>query len=143
MFVVPFAGFQLLDIYWKNEHRLMCTGEICTAAERDRYEKANLYICGELRSSSSLESKGSSMEMLCGNVIWPKEGGGFVNGNGGKTADPSDLNLESREHNPSATPASDKLKDGENITLGSSDWTFLQIPQKNSRNELLRRVVAD
>ena len=44
-----------------------------------------------LRSSSSLESKGSSIEMLCGNAIWPKEGGGFVNGNGGKTADPSDL----------------------------------------------------
>ena len=44
-----------------------------------------------LRSSSSLESKESSIEMLCGNVIWPKEGGGFVNGNGGKTADPSDL----------------------------------------------------
>ncbi|KAL1819418.1 hypothetical protein DCAR_0415684 [Daucus carota subsp. sativus] len=51
MFVVPFAGFQLLDIYWKNEHRLMCTGEICTAAERDRYEKAiyksqrNVILC--------------------------------------------------------------------------------------------------
>ncbi|XP_009771818.1 uncharacterized protein LOC107805719 [Nicotiana tabacum] len=40
LFIVPFAGFQLLDIYWKNEHRLMCTGEICTAAERDRYEKS-------------------------------------------------------------------------------------------------------
>ncbi|KAL1820033.1 hypothetical protein ACET3Z_014902 [Daucus carota] len=26
-----------------------------------------------------------------GNAIWPKEGGGFVNGNGEKTADPSDL----------------------------------------------------
>ncbi|KAJ6888228.1 hypothetical protein NC652_029306 [Populus alba x Populus x berolinensis] len=40
LFVVPFAGFQLLDIYWKMEHRLMCTGETCTAAERDRYEKS-------------------------------------------------------------------------------------------------------
>ncbi|OMO72369.1 hypothetical protein CCACVL1_17838 [Corchorus capsularis] len=40
LFIVPFAGFQLLDIYWKNEHRLMCTSEICTAAERDRYEKS-------------------------------------------------------------------------------------------------------
>ncbi|MCD7452952.1 hypothetical protein HAX54_018921 [Datura stramonium] len=40
LFIIPFAGFQLLDIYWKNEHRLMCTGEICTAAERDRYEKS-------------------------------------------------------------------------------------------------------
>ncbi|KAK1288649.1 hypothetical protein QJS10_CPB19g01683 [Acorus calamus] len=38
--VVPFAAFQLLDIYWKNEHRLMCTSEVCTAAERDRYEKS-------------------------------------------------------------------------------------------------------
>ncbi|GAA0138437.1 membrane traffic protein [Lithospermum erythrorhizon] len=40
LFIVPFAAFQLLDIYWKNEHRLMCTGEICTAAERDRYDKS-------------------------------------------------------------------------------------------------------
>ncbi|XP_047977561.1 uncharacterized protein LOC125219582 [Salvia hispanica] len=40
LFIVPFAGFQLLDIYWKNEHRLMCTGEVCTAAERNRYEKS-------------------------------------------------------------------------------------------------------
>uniref|UniRef100_A0A7N0TGG6 Endoplasmic reticulum transmembrane protein n=1 Tax=Kalanchoe fedtschenkoi TaxID=63787 RepID=A0A7N0TGG6_KALFE len=40
MSIVPFAGFQLLDLYWKNEHRLMCTAEVCTAAERDRYEKA-------------------------------------------------------------------------------------------------------
>ncbi|XP_074276258.1 uncharacterized protein LOC141600009 [Silene latifolia] len=51
MFVIPFAGFQLLDIYWKYEHRLMCTSEICTAAERDRYEKAiyksqrNVVLC--------------------------------------------------------------------------------------------------
>ncbi|KVI07868.1 hypothetical protein Ccrd_013764, partial [Cynara cardunculus var. scolymus] len=40
MFIVPFAGFQLLDIYWKNEHRLMCSGETCTTAERDRYERS-------------------------------------------------------------------------------------------------------
>ncbi|CAA0831780.1 B-cell receptor-associated 31-like [Striga hermonthica] len=40
LFIIPFSTFQLLDIYWKNEHRLMCTGEICTAAERDRYEKS-------------------------------------------------------------------------------------------------------
>lgn len=32
-------GF-MLDIYWKNEHRLRCSGETCTAAERDRYEKS-------------------------------------------------------------------------------------------------------
>ncbi|KAJ7975286.1 B-cell receptor-associated-like protein [Quillaja saponaria] len=40
LFIIPFAGFQLLDIYWKNEHRLTCTSEVCTAAERDRYEKS-------------------------------------------------------------------------------------------------------
>ncbi|KAM1453248.1 hypothetical protein ACFX15_002920 [Malus domestica] len=40
LFIVPFAGFQLLDIYWKNEHRLACTSDICTAPERDRYEKS-------------------------------------------------------------------------------------------------------
>ncbi|XP_059300092.1 uncharacterized protein LOC132052527 isoform X2 [Lycium ferocissimum] len=41
LFIVPFSAFQLLDIYWKNEHRLMCTGEICTASERDRYDKSS------------------------------------------------------------------------------------------------------
>ncbi|XP_057763483.1 uncharacterized protein LOC130983282 isoform X1 [Arachis stenosperma] len=41
LFIVPFAGFQLVDIYWKNEHRLMCTSDVCTAAERDRYEKSS------------------------------------------------------------------------------------------------------
>ncbi|KAK5839623.1 hypothetical protein GOBAR_AA29205 [Gossypium barbadense] len=46
LFIIPFAGFQLLDIYWKNEHRLMCTSEICTAAERDRYEKSLLLKWG-------------------------------------------------------------------------------------------------
>ena len=51
LFVVPFSCFQLLDIYWKNEHRLMCTSDICTAAERDRYEKSiykaqrNVILC--------------------------------------------------------------------------------------------------
>ncbi|KAL0464064.1 UNVERIFIED_CONTAM: hypothetical protein Slati_0294000 [Sesamum latifolium] len=40
LFIIPFSAFQLLDIYWKNEHRLMCSGETCTAAERDRYEKS-------------------------------------------------------------------------------------------------------
>ncbi|KAI7746079.1 hypothetical protein M8C21_024644 [Ambrosia artemisiifolia] len=40
LFIIPFAAFQILDIYWKNEHRLMCSGETCTAAERDRYEKS-------------------------------------------------------------------------------------------------------
>ncbi|OIW21492.1 hypothetical protein TanjilG_05141 [Lupinus angustifolius] len=51
LFVIPFAGFQLLDLYWKNEHRLTCTSEVCTATERDRYEKAiykaqrNVILC--------------------------------------------------------------------------------------------------
>ncbi|XP_044465292.1 uncharacterized protein LOC123195571 [Mangifera indica] len=51
LFVVPFSAFQLMDLYWKNEHRLMCTSEICTAAERDRYEKSiykaqkNVILC--------------------------------------------------------------------------------------------------
>ncbi|KAJ3674120.1 hypothetical protein LUZ60_006112 [Juncus effusus] len=35
-----FAAFQLLDLYWKNEHRLMCTSDICTSEERTRYEKS-------------------------------------------------------------------------------------------------------
>ena len=38
--VIPFAGFQLLDLYWKNEHRLMCTSEVCTSEEMIRYEKS-------------------------------------------------------------------------------------------------------
>ncbi|KEH27880.1 B-cell receptor-associated-like protein [Medicago truncatula] len=39
------------DIYWKAEHRLMCTSDVCTAAERDRYEKTtykaqrNVILC--------------------------------------------------------------------------------------------------
>ncbi|XP_059641762.1 uncharacterized protein LOC132283768 [Cornus florida] len=51
MFIVPFAGFQLLDIYWKSEHRMMCAGETCTAAERDRHDKSiykaqrNVILC--------------------------------------------------------------------------------------------------
>ncbi|CAL0332590.1 unnamed protein product [Lupinus luteus] len=51
LFVIPFAGFQLLDLYWKNEHRLTCTSDVCTATERDRYEKAiykaqrNVILC--------------------------------------------------------------------------------------------------
>lgn len=49
--VLPFAAFQLLDIYWKNEHRLMCTGEVCTSEERVRFEKTifkaqrNVILC--------------------------------------------------------------------------------------------------
>uniref|UniRef100_A0ACD5X1M6 Uncharacterized protein n=1 Tax=Avena sativa TaxID=4498 RepID=A0ACD5X1M6_AVESA len=49
--VLPFAAFQLLDIYWKKEHRLMCTAEVCTAEERVRFEKSifkaqrNVILC--------------------------------------------------------------------------------------------------
>ena len=49
--VLPFAAFQLLDIYWKNEHRLICTGEMCTSEERVRFEKSifksqrNVILC--------------------------------------------------------------------------------------------------
>ena len=49
--IVAFAGFQLLDLYWKYEHRLMCSSEVCTATERDRYEKSiykaqrNVVLC--------------------------------------------------------------------------------------------------
>jgi len=28
------------DIYWKNEHRLLCSSEVCTTTERDRHEKS-------------------------------------------------------------------------------------------------------
>lgn len=39
-------GFVILfvDIYWKKEHRLMCTSEICTASERDRFEKSVIFF---------------------------------------------------------------------------------------------------
>ncbi|URE24980.1 erwinia induced protein 2 [Musa troglodytarum] len=49
--IVPFAAFQFLDLRWKNEHRLMCTSEICTTEERTRYEKSifkaqrNVILC--------------------------------------------------------------------------------------------------
>ncbi|CAL9131455.1 unnamed protein product [Musa textilis] len=49
--IVPFVAFQFLDLRWKNEHRLMCTSEICTTEERTRYEKSifkaqrNVILC--------------------------------------------------------------------------------------------------
>ncbi|KAK8503972.1 hypothetical protein V6N13_021748 [Hibiscus sabdariffa] len=49
--VLSFSLLLLADIYWKNEHRLECTSEICTAEERDRYEKSiykaqrNVILC--------------------------------------------------------------------------------------------------
>ncbi|CAN6478955.1 unnamed protein product [Victoria cruziana] len=45
MGIVPFALFQLMDIYWKNEHRLSCSSAVCTASERDRYERAVRILC--------------------------------------------------------------------------------------------------
>ncbi|CAD5196101.1 uncharacterized protein LOC103971348 isoform X2 [Musa acuminata AAA Group] len=49
--ILPFAAFQLLDLHWKNEHRLMCTSDVCTIEERTRYEKSifkaqrNIILC--------------------------------------------------------------------------------------------------
>eukprot|EP00268_Persea_americana_P029365 TRINITY_DN2840_c0_g1_i5.p1 TRINITY_DN2840_c0_g1~~TRINITY_DN2840_c0_g1_i5.p1 ORF type:complete len:273 (+),score=7.03 TRINITY_DN2840_c0_g1_i5:109-819(+) len=43
--------FSLVGICWKNGHRLMCTGEACTASDRDRYEisiykaQRNVILC--------------------------------------------------------------------------------------------------
>ncbi|XP_039029007.1 uncharacterized protein LOC120163051 isoform X2 [Hibiscus syriacus] len=62
LFIVPFAGFQLLDIYWKNEHRLSCTSEICTASERDRYEKS-VYL-QDLQVSQGNRAFGGSREEI-------------------------------------------------------------------------------
>ncbi|XP_047321337.1 uncharacterized protein LOC124925387 [Impatiens glandulifera] len=51
IFIVPFAAFQILDIYWKYENRSICTGDNCTASERDRYDKSifksqrNMILC--------------------------------------------------------------------------------------------------
>ncbi|KAH9314282.1 hypothetical protein KI387_022909, partial [Taxus chinensis] len=38
--ILPFAAFQLLDIYWKNEHRILCESHDCTAEEWHRYERS-------------------------------------------------------------------------------------------------------
>ncbi|XP_020584686.1 uncharacterized protein LOC110027545 isoform X3 [Phalaenopsis equestris] len=45
--VLPFAVLQLMDLYWKKEHFLICVSEVCTASERDRYEKS---ICKAQRN---------------------------------------------------------------------------------------------
>ncbi|PON47664.1 B-cell receptor-associated protein [Parasponia andersonii] len=42
--IVELSSLLSVDIYWKNEHRLMCTSEICTAAERDRYKKSASFV---------------------------------------------------------------------------------------------------
>nr|CAB3496529.1 unnamed protein product [Digitaria exilis] len=43
--VIPFAAFQLLDIYWKKEHRLMCNSDVCTAEERMFKAQRNVILC--------------------------------------------------------------------------------------------------
>ena len=50
-------GFVILfvDIYWKKEHRLMCTSEICTASERDRFEKSVIFFFFSLYLFVNLE----------------------------------------------------------------------------------------
>ncbi|KAE8701290.1 hypothetical protein F3Y22_tig00110548pilonHSYRG00706 [Hibiscus syriacus] len=47
LFISPFSGFHLLDIYW-NEHRLEYTAEICTVDERDRYDKSSYLAVGDV-----------------------------------------------------------------------------------------------
>ncbi|KAJ7558894.1 hypothetical protein O6H91_04G060900 [Diphasiastrum complanatum] len=37
--LIPFAIFTLLDIYWKYENVTKCTSDICTAYEKNHYEK--------------------------------------------------------------------------------------------------------
>eukprot|EP00270_Netrium_digitus_P019221 TRINITY_DN7543_c0_g1_i1.p1 TRINITY_DN7543_c0_g1~~TRINITY_DN7543_c0_g1_i1.p1 ORF type:complete len:130 (-),score=15.96 TRINITY_DN7543_c0_g1_i1:216-605(-) len=37
--VVPFALFQLLDVYLKYEFSPKCDGPLCTSADHDRFEK--------------------------------------------------------------------------------------------------------
>ncbi|KAK8952438.1 hypothetical protein KSP39_PZI003088 [Platanthera zijinensis] len=49
--LIPFAVFNLLDLYWKSEHRLTCTSDVCTQEERIRYERSlfkaqrNVILC--------------------------------------------------------------------------------------------------
>ncbi|KAI0507153.1 uncharacterized protein LOC110098666 [Dendrobium catenatum] len=49
--LIPFAVFNLLDLYWKNEHRLKCSSEVCTEEERVHYERSvykaqrNVILC--------------------------------------------------------------------------------------------------
>ncbi|WOG92517.1 hypothetical protein DCAR_0311787 [Daucus carota subsp. sativus] len=131
MLVIPFV--QHLVWYYRLEAE-----KLESIVQRLDYQVAYKWLCElrtcifavSLRSSSSLESKGSSIEMLCGNAIWPKEGGGFVNGNGGKTPDPSYLVSKPWR------PLTRKLK------IPSAVISPYRTPQKNGRNELLKRVVA-
>ncbi|KAG0561613.1 hypothetical protein M758_9G063200 [Ceratodon purpureus] len=38
--VVPFALFQLLEVYWKYEHRINCAKDDCSPFERDRFQRS-------------------------------------------------------------------------------------------------------
>jgi preprotein translocase subunit Sec63 len=38
--VVPFALFQLLEVYWKYEHRINCAKQECSPFERDRFQRS-------------------------------------------------------------------------------------------------------
>ncbi|GAQ82958.1 hypothetical protein KFL_001300210 [Klebsormidium nitens] len=38
--IVPFAIFQLTEVYLKWEARMRCAGEVCTVADKDRFDKA-------------------------------------------------------------------------------------------------------
>jgi hypothetical protein len=38
--IVPFAIFQLLEVYWKYEHRITCNQDVCTTLERDRFQRS-------------------------------------------------------------------------------------------------------
>lgn len=38
--VVPFALFQLLEVYWKYENRINCSKQECSPFERDRFTRS-------------------------------------------------------------------------------------------------------
>jgi hypothetical protein len=38
--VVPFAVFQLLEVYWKYEHRINCGKTECSPFDRDRFQRS-------------------------------------------------------------------------------------------------------
>ncbi|KAE8699237.1 Germin-like protein subfamily 1 member 14 [Hibiscus syriacus] len=73
LFIALFSGFHLLDIYWKNEHRLGCTAEICSADDRDRYDKSSV------ASPFAYASDTSPLQDFCVAIDDPKDAV-FVNG---------------------------------------------------------------
>ncbi|URD84496.1 hypothetical protein MUK42_24175 [Musa troglodytarum] len=62
--ILPFAAFQLLDLHWKNEHRLMCASDVCTIEERTRFEKSILGPFG-IDSIDGSRVETSISEFLC------------------------------------------------------------------------------